>query len=131
MQHNQYFTIAATFEDVIQRLLEYGQIAPPPKCKGIRFVVGDPQAVWDGVERSNCFAAAYCLSRWELEEPLFETSALETAASCRVRMRCLDPRIQEWFEAMLDWLAPDWTTLRAQPLPAVPSRDRRRRNPDK
>jgi hypothetical protein len=38
-------------------------------------------------------------------------------------MRSLDPRIQDWFDSLLDWLAPDWTTNDAQPLPAVPSID--------
>ncbi|MCU0510700.1 MAG: hypothetical protein MUC34_20485 [Anaerolineae bacterium] len=120
MELNQYFTIDATFAQIIQRIEEYGRANPPFRRKVIRFVVEDAQPIWDGYERTHHFATAYCFSRWEPEEPLFTVSAVETAGVCRVHPELLGDRAKDWFRDMVEWLAPDWTTHDAQPLPQVP-----------
>jgi hypothetical protein len=107
-------------EELLRRLQEYAQAFPPLSCKGIRFVVDGPIDVYDPVVLRGWSATAYGYSRWQSDEPLFLIVAQEAKASCRVRMRSLDPRIHGWLDATLDWLAPDWTTNAAQPLPAMP-----------
>ncbi len=120
MRDNQYATIAATFDELIRRLQEYGDAFPPPGCKGIRFAFPDQMYVFDSGPSGGWTATAHCYSRWETNEPLFLVVGHEAKASCRVRTRCVEPRIKGWFEVMLDWLAPKWDTDEVQPLPAVP-----------
>jgi hypothetical protein len=128
---NDYFTVRATFNEFMHRLRAYGRAKPPPKLKELRFVIDEPLSVldvedgWRFVEQMDWFVTAYGVSRRPSDAPLFELRVKEAKDSCRVTMRCVEADAADWYDEMLDWLAPFGAGAGAArdeyPLPELPS----------
>jgi hypothetical protein len=105
---NQYFTLSVTFNKLVQRIDEYTQTSLPPGCHAIRPIAGPPIDIW-GLDGESALGWRWdfnTISTEYVEVPLFELGVQQRHGTCRVRARCRDPKAEDWFNAMLDWLAP-------------------------
>ena len=118
---NTYFSISATLEQLLSRMHEYAQMTLPSEFEDMRPDAKEPLQIWpgDGLAWSGTF---YAVSTVEDDVPFFEMAVQEVDGTCRVRIRCLDPKAAKWVRDMIVWLAPGRASGSVQPLPDLPAR---------
>ena len=116
---NTYFSISATLEQLLSRMKEYAQMTLPSEFEDMRADAKEPLQIWpgDGLAWSGTF---YAVSIVDEDVPFFEMGVQEVDGTCRVRIRCLDPKAAVWVREMIVWLAPGRASGYVQPLPDLP-----------